>query len=39
MITKAITYMGLLTSLRKGIRNGNWRRLNFLDKALYRASL
>lgn len=24
---------------QKGLRNGNWKRLNFLDKALYRASL
>ena len=39
MITKAITYEGLLTSLRKGIRNGNWRRLNFLDKAFFKASM
>ncbi|NQE04452.1 hypothetical protein C5S32_01155 [ANME-1 cluster archaeon GoMg1] len=29
----------LYTSFRKGLRNGNWRKLNFLDKALYRASL
>ena len=39
MITKAITYEELLTSFRKGLRNGNWRKLNRLDKALYRASL
>ena len=39
MITKAITYEGLHTSLRKGIRNGNWRKLRFLDKALYRAAI
>ena len=39
MIAKAITYEGLHTSLRKGIRNGNWRHLNLLDKALYRASM
>ncbi|MDI6811764.1 MAG: hypothetical protein QMD80_08920 [archaeon] len=25
--------------LRKGLRNGNWRKLNFLDKALYRAAM
>jgi hypothetical protein len=24
---------------KKGLRNGNWKRLKFLDKALYRASL
>ena len=37
MTTKAITYEELLTSFRKGLRTGNWRKLNFLDKALYRA--
>ena len=39
MLTKAITYADLNATFRKGLRNGNWRRLNFLDKALYRASL
>ena len=34
-----ITYEELLASFRKGLRNGNWRHLNPLDKALYRASL
>lgn len=34
-----ITYTDLLLSFRKGLRNGNWRHLNSLDKALYRASL
>ena len=34
-----ITYEGLLASFRKGLRNGNWRKRNFLDKALFRASL
>lgn len=34
-----MSYAELLTSFRKGLRNGNWRKLNFLDKALYRASL
>ena len=34
-----ITYKKLLESFRKGRRNGNWRKQNFLDKALYRASL
>ena len=29
----------LLTWLKKGVRNGNWRRLNRLDRALYRASI
>ena len=36
---QTLSYVELLTSFRKGLRNGNWRRLNFLDKALYRASL
>ena len=30
---------GLLMSFRKGRRNGNWRKLSGLKKALYRASL
>ena len=37
--TQTLSYEELLTSLRKGLRNGNWRKLNPLDKALYRASL
>ncbi|MCD6456247.1 MAG: hypothetical protein J7K81_05600 [Methanophagales archaeon] len=39
MLTKAITYAGLNATFRKGQRNGNWRKLRFLDKVLYRASL
>jgi hypothetical protein len=34
-----ITYADLFTSFRKGLRNGNWRHVNRLDKALFRASL
>ena len=34
-----IAYEELLANFKKGLRNGNWRKLNFLDKALYRASL
>ena len=34
-----ITYGELLKFFRKSLRNGNWRHLNPLDKALYRASL
>ncbi len=34
-----LSYKELLTSFRKGLRNRNWKRLNPLDKALYRASL
>ena len=33
------TYEELLTGFKKGLRNGNWRHLNPLDKTLYRASL
>jgi hypothetical protein len=33
------TYKELLTSFRKGLRNGNWRTLSRLEKALYMASL
>ena len=32
-------YKELLTSFRKGLRNGNWRKLSRLEKALVRASL
>lgn len=39
ILMSVITYEGLLASFRKGLRNGNWRKLNFLDKALVRASL
>jgi hypothetical protein len=33
------TYKELLTGFRKGQRNGNWRKLSRLEKALYRVSL
>ena len=39
MITKDLTYKELLTNFKKGLRNGNWRKLRFLDKALYRAAI
>lgn len=39
MITKDLTYNELLTNSKKGLRNGNWRKLRFLDKALYRAAM
>ena len=39
MLTKAITYKELFTNFKKGLRTGNWRRLRFLDKALYRAAM
>jgi hypothetical protein len=34
-----IIYKELLTGFRKGLRNGNWRKLRRLEKALVRASL
>jgi hypothetical protein len=33
------TYKELLASFRKGLRNGNWRKLSQLEKALYMASM
>ena len=39
MITKDLTYKGLFTNFKKGLRNGNWRKLRFLDKALFRAAM
>jgi hypothetical protein len=33
------TYKELLTNFRKGLRNGNWRKLGRLEKALVMASL
>jgi len=34
-----LSHEELLTNFKKSLRNGNWRHLNPLDKALYRASL
>ena len=34
-----LRYEELLTNLRRGIRNGNWRRLSRTERAFYRASL
>ena len=34
-----ITYADLSASFRKGLRNGNWKRMNPLERALFRASL
>ncbi|MCD6456233.1 MAG: hypothetical protein J7K81_05530 [Methanophagales archaeon] len=39
MLTKAVTYADLNATFRKGLRNGNWRKLRFLDKALFRAAM
>ena len=33
-----ITHEELLANFKKGLRNRNWRKLNSLNKALYRAS-
>ena len=34
-----ITYEDILAGMRKGLRNGNWRKLSGVEKALYRAAL
>jgi len=34
-----LTFDELLTSFRKGFRNGNWRKLSRTEKAFYRACL
>ena len=39
MLGVGITSGELKAIFQKGLRNGNWRHLNPLDKALYRASL
>ena len=39
MLTKDLTYNELFTNFKKGLRTGNWRKLRFLDKALYRAAI
>ena len=39
MSTADTTYEALLTNFKKGQRNGNWKKLKFLDKALYRATM
>ena len=36
---ETLRYEELLAIFRKGLRNGNWRRLNPLESAFYRASL
>ncbi|HID20400.1 MAG TPA: hypothetical protein EYP28_05645 [Methanophagales archaeon] len=33
------TYEELFASFRRGLRNGNWKKLSRLEKALYRVSL
>ena len=39
MLTTTMTYADLNATFRKELRNGNWRRLRFLDKALFRAAM
>jgi len=34
-----ITYEDILAGMRKGLRNGNWRKLRRVEKALYMASM
>lgn len=34
-----LSYNDFFTSFKKGLRNRNWRRLKFTDKALYRAAM
>ncbi len=34
-----LTYTELLSNFRKGLRNGNWRKLRRLEKALFQASM
>ncbi len=34
-----IKYRDILVGMRKGLRNGNWRKLRGVEKALYRAAL
>ena len=34
-----LTYTELLANFRKGLRNGNWRKLRRLEKALFQASM
>jgi hypothetical protein len=38
-ISGSLTYNGLAQTMREGFRNGNWRRLDQLERALYVASL
>ena len=38
MVTTAVSYADLQRHWRKGLRNGNWRKLNPLKKGLYMAA-
>ncbi len=35
----SLSYAELLDKLKKGMRKGNWRKLNWKKKALYRAAM
>ena len=39
ILMSGVTHADLFASFRKGLRNGNWKYLNPLDRALFRASL
>ena len=39
ILSMQLTYTDLHTNFRKGLRNGNWRKLRRLEKALFQASL
>ena len=39
MTVKTMGYADLNAPFRRGLRNGNWRKLRFLDKVLYRAAM
>jgi len=36
---RILNYEELFTNFKKWMRNGNWKRLRFVDKALYRAAM
>jgi len=36
---QSLSYEALFTNFKKGLRNGNWRKLRFIDKVLYRAAM
>ena len=36
---RMLSYDELFANFKKGMRNGNWKRLRFVDKALYRAAM
>lgn len=38
-ICRDLDYSGLLAVRRRGLRNGNWRRLSLIDRGLFRCAL